>query len=210
MRVVGGIYRGRRMAEFNGRSIRPTSDRVREAIFNILSSRLGAGLPSKKTRSGFFASLRTLDLFAGTGAMGIEALSRGAQEIVFVESDPASVEVIEKNLSGLGIKSATILKKNVFDAIKTLSLKHCAFDLVFIDPPYEAGLAEKTLAELDGSGIVADDGVVVVEASIKAPLKGGVAALKNLELADERRYGGTLVYFFARRGTHASGVGRGQ
>lgn len=175
------------MAEFKGRSIRPTSDRVREAIFNILGS--GGGITPRLGAA--------LDLFAGTGALGIEALSRGAQESVFVESDPASVEVIEKNLSGLGIKTATILKKNVSDAISVLSLRHSVFDLIFIDPPYEAGLAEKTLAELDASGIAGTDGVVVVEASIKAPVKA--AGLKNLELTDERRYGGTLVYFFTRK-----------
>ncbi len=196
MRVVGGIYRGRRLAEFRGRSIRPTSDRVRESIFNILSSRSGPRLNPRGQASGFLFE-KTLDLFAGTGAMGIEAASRGAEEVVFVDSDPASVEVIEKNLSGLGIETATILEKNVSAAIKTLSLKGCVFDLVFMDPPYEAGLAEKTLVELDASGIAGTDATVVVESSIKTPVKHG--ALKNLELTDERRYGGTLVYFFTRR-----------
>ena len=183
MRVVGGIKKGRRLASFTGRSIRPTSDKVREAVFNILPR----DFPFKKV----------LDLFAGTGAMGIEALSRGAGDAVFVDNDRVSIGVIKKNIEACGLESAArIIKKDALDAIRSLSKRGEKFDLIFIDPPYESALVEKSIRAVDEEGILSADGFLVAETSKRAPVS---LELSNLERVDERSYGDTLVYFFVPR-----------
>ncbi len=179
MRVIGGIWKGRRLSSFRGLSVRPTSDKVREAVFNILPR----DFPFK----------RALDLYAGTGAMGIEALSRGAEEVVFVDSDPASISIIRKNLESLGYAGAGVLKRDSVSAVRALSKKGERFGLIFIDPPYSSGLVEKTLKAIDEEGITEAKGVIVAEASKRAPALG---EFKNIRLFDERKYGDTLVYFF--------------
>ncbi len=184
MRVVGGIKKGRRLASFKGRSIRPTSDKVREAVFNILPRE--------------FPFRKVLDLFAGTGAMGIEALSRGADEAVFVDKDEASAGLTRKNIEACGLdQAARVIKKDALDAVRYLSKRGEKFDLIFIDPPYESALVEKTLLAIDRENILAADGLLVAETSRRAPV--GVEP-PGLERVDERRYGDTLVYFFAARG----------
>jgi len=180
MRVVGGAKKGRRLASFKGRSIRPTSDKVREAVFNILPR----DFPFRKA----------LDLFAGTGAMGIEALSRGAGYAVFVDNDQASIGIIRKNIETCGLGPASrVLKKDALDAVRFLSKKGEKFDLIFIDPPYESALVEKTLRLVDEEGLLNADGFLVAETSKRSPISPG---LTGLELVDERSYGDTLVYFF--------------
>lgn len=181
MRIVGGSCKGRRLASFKGMSIRPTSDKVREAIFNILPREF----PFKKV----------LDLFAGTGAMGIEALSRGAEEVVFVDIDQHSVSVIKKNLEACGL-DAKIFKRDTESAIRQLVKFNETFDLIFIDPPYQASLIDDTLKALDTGRLLNAGGFIVAETSKRAPVK---AELKDLSLIDERKYGDTLVYFFINR-----------
>ncbi|MBI5492941.1 MAG: 16S rRNA (guanine(966)-N(2))-methyltransferase RsmD [Deltaproteobacteria bacterium] len=179
MRVIGGIWKGRRLSSFRGLSVRPTSDKVREAVFNILP--------------GDFPFKKVLDLFAGTGAMGIEALSRGAEEIVFVDSDPAAISIIRKNLDSLGYAGAGVLKRDAVSAVRTFSKKGERFGLIFIDPPYSSGLVAQTLKAIDEEGIAEAGGIIVAEASKRAPVSG---EFKNLRQFDERRYGDTLIYFF--------------
>lgn len=188
MRVVGGTRKGRRLASFKGLSIRPTSDKVREAVFNILPG----GFPFKKV----------LDLFAGTGAMGIEALSRGAEEAAFVDKDRLACDVIKKNLDACGFSGARVMRMLVKDSLVFFSRKGEAFDLIIIDPPYDSALLEDALRGIDREGLVNPGGFVVAESSKRAPLKEGFE-LKGLDLIDERRYGDTLVYFFNRRGLDA-------
>ncbi len=182
MRVIAGKCKGRRLAGFTGLSIRPTSDKVREAVFNILPR----DRPFK----------RVLDLFAGSGAMGIEALSRGAEEAVFVDMDSKAVSIIKKNLEACGLENAVILKRDVLGAIRHLSGKGPGFDLIIVDPPYDTSLFHETVEAVDASGLLRSSGVMVAETSRRAPLK---AALENLEITDERRYGDTLVYFLRPR-----------
>lgn len=179
MRIIGGRLKGRRLASFRGLSIRPTSDKVREAVFNILP--------------GEFPFRRSLDLFAGTGAMGIEALSRGAEEVLFVDNDTASVSVIRKNLDAWGLE-ARILKKDIRAALKWLTKKGETFDLIFIDPPYMASLMEDTLREV--GGVACSGAYVVAETSKRAPVKGD---FPGLELVTERKYGDTLVYIYRKK-----------
>lgn len=187
MRVVAGKSRGRRLASFKGLSIRPTSDKVRGAVFNIL------GVSSE------FAERfkKVLDLFAGTGAMGIEALSRGAVSAVFVDKDPKAVSVIKKNLELCNASGAgAVLRQDVMTALKGLSDDGERFDLIFIDPPYDSTLTSDALTATDKAGLLNPGGRVVAETSRRIPLLLDVKALK---LTDERRYGDTLVYFFTSR-----------
>ncbi len=180
MRVVGGSLRGRPLSGFKGGAIRPTSDRVREAIFNVLYSR------------GFFAfNPRVLDLYAGTGALGIEALSRGAGSAVFVDSGAQAAGLIKKNIAALGLTSmALVIRKDVRSVVEGLEKKGSLFDIIFLDPPYGAGLIDATLAS--AGAILAPHGIVVAEgpkgAIIKVPESG-------LVLLDRKVYGDTAVFY---------------
>lgn len=184
MRVAGGTCKGKTLSSFKGQDIRPTSDKVREAVFNILSTD--------------FARMTVLDVFAGTGAMGIEALSRGAKEAIFIDNSAASVEVIKKNLGicGLSATSAKILKKDALGALRMLSGCNARFDVIFIDPPYASSIIEDVLKAIADGGLLSADGVIVAETSKRAKI--GVAP-SGLECVDERKYGDTLVYFFRGR-----------
>lgn len=181
MRIIGGAFKGRRLSSFRGLSIRPTGDKVREAVFNVLS----LGFPDRFRK--------VLDLFAGTGAMGMEALSRGSTEAVFVDSDPKSVAVISKNLSALGVKDASVLKTDAVRAIRDFSRAGVTFDLVFIDPPYDSTLTGEALSAIDRGGILNPGGFIVVETSKRRP---AIECPPGLKPHAEKRYGDTVVYFF--------------
>jgi 16S rRNA (guanine(966)-N(2))-methyltransferase RsmD len=189
MRVVGGTFKGRQLASFRGRSIRPTSDKVREAVFDLLGSRGGRGFES------------VLDLFAGTGAMGIEALSRGALRACFVDNDARAVSIIKKNLEACGIEvagrgtPAKVFKRDVHSMIRSLSGSGERFDLIFIDPPYNSSLTEDVLKGPALVRLLSPGGFVVAETSRRTPALG---ADEGLEPVCERRYGDTLVYIFKR------------
>lgn len=183
MRVIGGTSKGRRLAGFRGPSIRPTSDRVREAVFNVLK-----GDPPFK---------RVLDLFAGTGAMGVEALSRGSSGAVFVEKDPRAVTVIRRNLRLCGFEDrARVFKRDVMSSIRYLSQRGERFDLAFLDAPYkEETFTVSTLGALAGRGLLTPGATVVCETSKRGP-GIDVTEIKGLELVQKKRYGDTVVYFF--------------
>jgi 16S rRNA (guanine(966)-N(2))-methyltransferase RsmD len=171
MRVVAGVYGGRRLEAPAGRSTRPTSDRVREALFSILGPIDGA---------------RVLDLFAGSGALGIEALSRGAAEAVFVDSDARAVQAIERNLETLGA-SARVHRRDALKWLESAASGEEGFDLVFADPPYSsAGRTAGRLSELLPP-LLTDTSVTVTESDKRNPL------LLTLPLADERTYGDTRI-----------------
>lgn len=178
MRVVAGTARGRRLRAPDGEGTRPTSDRVREAVFNALFS------------LGVISDARVVDLFAGSGALGIEALSRGADHAWFVESDRRAADVIDDNLTTLGFGDrSTLIRGSVVSAIGALPDD---VDLVLVDPPY----AFDEWIELMSSirTIVHDDAVVVVESdrSIETP--------DGWEKMRERTYGGTVIAFVAPAG----------
>ncbi len=180
MRVIAGRCKGRRLSGPKGASVRPTSDKVREAVFDILPRP--------------FPYSRVLDLFAGTGAMGIEALSRGAAEAVFVDSNASAVRVIKANLEACGLlDTSRVYRRDARDALRTLEKKGERFDAIFIDPPYDTSLVAGTLEEIDNLGLLNPGGVVVAESSKRAPV---APSLASMELADERKYGDTLVYFY--------------
>jgi 16S rRNA (guanine966-N2)-methyltransferase len=179
MRVIGGELKGRRLLVPRGGKIRPTSDRVREAIFDILG-------PAWNFQ-------RVLDLFAGTGSLGIEALSRGTPEAVFVEQGKGIITILRGNVKALGLKSRTwVLPLTVKRGIAVLGEKEEVFDLIFMDPPYNKGLVGKTLEEISGRAIVVSRGFVVAEHSPREE----IIPPPGLVLSQQRRYGDTAVSFF--------------
>ncbi len=182
MRITGGARKGTRLATFGHRLIRPTTDRVREAIFNVL----GQTLEGK----------RVLDLFAGTGAMAIEALSRGAKEATLVDLSAKAMEVVRRNLKLCGYTQRTrVVKKDTLAALRELSERGETFDIVFIDAPYErVELTEKTVEQIATTGVLSPDGIIVCELSKHQVLEPppGVTVMK------EKRYGDTRVYFLEK------------
>lgn len=181
MRVVAGQARGRRLRSPEGEATRPTSDRVREAVFNALFS-LGA-----------VQDARVVDLYAGSGALGIEALSRGAAHAWFVESDRSAVAVIAENLDTLGFRgSATVVPQPVESALGGLPDE---LDLVLVDPPYAFDGWVELLASIGPS--LAVDAVVVVESDRPVDLPAGWEKMR------ERTYGGTVIAFVAPAGPSA-------
>ncbi len=177
MRIVAGKHRGRRLAAPEGDGVRPTSDRAREALFNVLAHRSfrADGRP-------MLVEARVLDIFAGTGAMGLEALSRGAARATFVERDRAALAALEKNIADLGEAARTAILRN--DATALPSAKEAA-SLAFLDPPYGAGLAEPALNALAKGGWLEDGAVVIVEMGKREEMTPPVPFTP----LDERRYG---------------------
>lgn len=182
MRIVGGQFKGRAIAAPQGRDTRPTADRVRESVFNVLAhAEWSPGVEGK----------RVLDLFAGSGALGLEAMSRGAAFALFVETDATARGAIRDNIEALGLFGTTrIHRRDATDlGAKPAGLGE-PFDLVFLDPPYGKGLGERALAKLKGGGWISDDALIVFEcAADEAPATPGVTLL------DERAYGAAKVLF---------------
>ncbi|MDQ3770150.1 MAG: RsmD family RNA methyltransferase [Actinomycetota bacterium] len=187
MRIVAGTYGGRRLTVPPGRETRPTSDRVREALFSILEARAARDGGTARTEGGLsFTAPRVLDLFAGSGALGLEALSRGAASAVFVDSARLAVEAVRANLAALGL-DAPVHRCDAPAALRDAAVRGDAYDLVFLDPPYRpaAGLAAQLREALPG--VLAPRARVVAESDRRAPLALG------LVVSDERRYGDTLI-----------------
>lgn len=183
MRIVGGEFRGRPIAAPRSEAIRPTSDRTREAVFNVIahnfSSRLEGG--------------RVLDLFAGTGALGLEALSRGAAHCLFVEESAQGRGLIRDNIEALGLQGRTKIFRRDAAALGAAGTI-APFDLVFADPPYGKGLAEKALAAAIAGGWLKPEALVVVEEAAATPFLPPA----GLSLIDRRDYGDTMVAFCVR------------
>jgi 16S rRNA (guanine(966)-N(2))-methyltransferase RsmD len=172
VRVVAGRWGGRRLQAPAGEATRPTADRVREALFSILGQRV--------------AGARVLDLFAGSGALGIEALSRGAAEATFVDSAAPAIRAIRANLEALGA-AAEVRRADARRFLGAASGEARQYDLVFLDPPYR--LAGRLGSELTAAlaGVLAPGATVVAESDRRAPLE------LELPILDERRYGDTLI-----------------
>ena len=168
MRVISGEYRGRRLLEPSGRNVRPTTDQVKEAVFNIIQFDI--------------EGRRVLDLFAGTGQMGIEALSRGARECVFVDSSNESLRLVKENLRRCGARART----ECCDALGFLRRRE-GFDLIFIDPPYDSGLAAEAVEAVKEFDILSKGGIMIVESRRDAALP-----------ATETGYGSEKVYRYGK------------
>lgn len=183
MRVTSGEAKGTRLRALAGGKIRPTSDRVKEALFNALAPRL--------------AEARVLDLFAGTGGLGIEALSRGAREAVFVERDARSATLIRQNLVAARLSDRGIVRRgNALTEIPALGRAGERFDLVVLDPPYGQGLQARALRLVADENLLAAGGVATVEGHWRDD-PGEVPGLRRTRTA---RYGETGLWFYARDG----------
>jgi 16S rRNA (guanine966-N2)-methyltransferase len=174
MRIVSGRFRGRRLVAPPGLDTRPTSDRVRESLFSIL---------------GPLHDLRVLDLFAGTGALGLEALSRGAAHATFVERDHKALDALERNVRdfGLGPEEATVVRGDYRRHLRDAAARGEAYDLVVLDPPYSDAPRLGPVLDVALRPLLREGARVVTESARKQPL-----AL-DLGQVDERRYGDTLI-----------------
>jgi 16S rRNA (guanine966-N2)-methyltransferase len=188
MRIVGGSHRGRRLLAPPGDAVRPTGDRVREALFDIiLHGRFAAaGNP--------LAEAAVLDAFAGTGALGLEALSRGAAEAVFIERDAGALATLRRNVEALGEQARAHIVAG--DATRPpRGERACA--VAFFDPPYRSGLAAPALAALAAAGWIAADAVAVAEIAAREAF----APPAGFAMLDERVYGAARLVFLGRGAT---------
>ncbi len=182
MRVIAGTCRGRKLSVPPGITTRPTADRVKEALFSILSSRID------------FADIRVLDICAGTGSLGIEALSRGARSCCFIEYNVSVKAILEKNLLGVRCQDRSeILTMDAVKALHVIAGRGQRYDLVFFDPPYESDLYMRVPEALDSSGLLLPNAILVAECSVRKPLLEAYGRLKRF---DRRVYGETALELF--------------
>lgn len=179
MRVISGIARGRKLLAPAGENTRPTADRTKESLFNIINLQI-----RNKT---------VLDLFSGSGALGIEALSRGAQFCVFVEKDPIAADIIRKNLTATGFfdKSA-IFECDVYGFLKTCNK---TFDFVFMDPPYDKNLIPPAIELICKKLLLSSNGIIAAETDSNEVLP---ASIENVNLYDSRKYGKARLNFYKK------------
>ena len=181
MRVIAGVAKGRTLkAPFGSSVLRPTSDKVREAIFDII----GPGIED----SGF------LDLFCGTGAVGLEALSRGARNVVFVDNKSSSIDLVKGNLLKCGFeKNYEIVQCDALQAIRTLSNRQRRFDYIFLDPPYGSDLIIKSIEAISIGNLLLPTASVVVEHSVKKPVPEKIF---DLFCYKEYKFGDTIINLY--------------
>ncbi|HJR56450.1 MAG TPA: 16S rRNA (guanine(966)-N(2))-methyltransferase RsmD [Rhizomicrobium sp.] len=185
MRVAGGKFGGRMLVAPDDRRVRPTSDKVRQALFNILEHRDFGDFTLEGARA--------IDLFAGTGALGVEALSRGARFCLFVDDDTDSRALVRQNVEALGLTGISkIWRRDAAELGPMNTGSGGPFDLAFLDPPYRKGLADAALKSLRDGGWLAPGALLVVETAIDETL-----AAAGYEKLDERDYGETRVIFLA-------------
>ena len=179
MRIISGTSRGRKLSTMRGRALRPTSDRVKESIFNILGGEIEGKV--------------ILDLFAGTGNLGIEALSRGARRAIFVEKGKDALKVVQRNLLQCGfLEQSEIIPGEVNQAIGFLQERGESFDLILMDPPYEKGWVQKTLDRLISNPIHHEGSIMVIEHSRRESLP---EKIEGLHIIRHRKIGDTVVSF---------------
>ncbi len=186
MRIISGKARGRRLAEFSGMEIRPTPDRVREALFSILVSRLNG-----------FSDLKILELFAGSGAQALEAISRGAKQAILIDSGNTSARLVQDNIRRCHFEDQThFIHQDVFKALPALTDK-APFDLILLDPPYKKNLIPRTLDLISEYDILAKDGLICVETD-KSESLDDISDV--FELIDDRNYGSTRIRLYQSAG----------
>lgn len=181
MRVIAGQARGCTLVAPEGLLTRPTADRIKESLFNIIQAEL--------------ADISFLDLFAGSGAIGIEALSRGAGKAVFADNSLQSINAIDKNLQKTRLaERAVVLRMDSLQAIDCLSKKGEAFDIIYADPPYAKGFITKILNEIVSKELLRENGLIIVEQGSGEQLP----EVAGLEVYREKKYGATAMLFLRR------------
>ena len=183
MRIIAGIFKGRKIKQPPLKAVRPTKDRVRESVFNIISGEVPHSI--------------VLDLFAGSGAYGLEALSRGAEKAVFIEKNKRCINIIEENILALEIEhNSKLINEDAFKAIETLGEDKEKFDIVFSDPPYGKGMAKKTLIMINHYDILNPTGLLIIEherAEEVPEAQGTVSILK------QKTYKNIVISIFQRK-----------
>ena len=181
MRVISGELRGRKLEKLEGMEIRPTTDRVKESLFNMLGAKL--------------YDCALLDLFAGTGGIGIEAYSRGAAQVVFIDESTKSIKVLKNNLDKLNISDKVeIYNTDYLNAINKLAKGNRKFDIIFIDPPYLKGFAQNALVDIENNKVLNEDGIIIVEHDIKDKMPEDIG---KLNLMRQKKYGNTMLSFYS-------------
>lgn len=186
MRVISGSAKGRRLSTLAGEATRPTTDRVKESIFNLLMS--------------YVSGARVLDLFAGSGALGIEALSRGAEQATFVDKSYQAIRVINRNLASCGFaEKALTYRLSWKHAIKQFQAEELQFNLVFLDPPFDFDNYVEIIESLAGNNLLAEAAVILVEHDYKFSLPSDIGVLS---LIKDNRYGdiGISIYQLGNKG----------
>ena len=183
MRVISGTCRGKKLIAPPGVTTRPTSDRVKEALFSIIDSRID------------FTDVRVLDICAGTGSLGIEALSRGALSCCFIENNTSSKAILEKNILATCCQSRSeIIFTDVLKALHMIAERGQCYDLVFFDPPYDSELYKRVFESPDLPGLLSSGSIIVAECSVRNRLSDSYGRLKRF---DRREYGETALELFA-------------
>lgn len=177
MRIISGKYKGHQLHQFSADHIRPTTDRVKETLFNILQNDL--------------AEARVLDLFSGTGNLGLESISRGASEVCFVESHPKSIEIIRKNIEKLKIAEGyKIINRDVIKFIQ--NPPDTAFDIIFADPPFTKQMADEVMSTMSKSTLFATHTIMAIESARKEKLEREYG---DLICTDQREFGDKILSF---------------
>ncbi|TXK77490.1 16S rRNA (guanine(966)-N(2))-methyltransferase RsmD [Paenibacillus sp. N3.4] len=182
MRVISGTAKGRPLKAVPGIGTRPTTDKVKEAIFSMIGP--------------YFEGGQVLDLFAGTGGLGIEALSRGMDKAVFIDIEKKSIETVQANVQAAGFKDqAEIYRTDASRALKALAKRGQQFELVFLDPPYKLKLIAELVSSMEGQNIIVANTTIVVEHDAKDVLKETLGSFQQQRRAD---YGDTAVTIYKR------------
>lgn len=183
MRVISGSARGKKLVSLEGTNTRPTLDRVKEALFNIIQFDI--------------AGTNFLDLFAGSGAIGIEAISRGANSATFCDNSAEAIKIIKTNIANTRSNDrATVINKDYIQALKLLAEKNEKFDIIYIDPPYKSEFANKAIEEIIKLNLVSKDGTIIVETDDIE--KEQTLQMKEIQIFDKRKYGRAILIFIRK------------
>lgn len=184
MRVISGKSRGKKIVSLEGDNTRPTLDRVKEALFNIIQFKVQDAV--------------VLDLFAGTGALGIEALSRGAKEAIFCDKVPDAIKIIKQNITNTNnLDKSTIINKDYKDVLETLSKQNKKIDIVFLDPPYKTNLAIDSLQKIIMGNLLTEDGIIIIETD-DINKEQEILKIEKVEIFDKRKYGSVWLIFIRK------------
>lgn len=183
MRVISGNARGKKLVSLEGMNTRPTLDRVKEALFNIIQFDI--------------ADKNVLDLFAGSGAIGIEAISRGAKSATFCDNSIDAVKIIKTNIENTRSKDkATVINKDYSLVLKQLGKENKQFDIIYLDPPYKTDFANKAIEEIINLNLLSKDGIIIVETDDNK--KDETINTKNIKIFDKRKYGRAILIFIRK------------
>ena len=184
MRVISGTARGKKLTTLEGLETRPTLDRVKESVFNILQFNI--------------KNAKVLDLFSGSGALAIESLSRGADKAILCDNSYRAIKVINKNLEDTRLKEKTIvIKKDYIYALDEIKKENKKFDIIFLDPPYKTNYIYKSIEKIAEYNLLTEEGIIVAETDDKNKIEE-IKNIKNIEIYDTRRYGIVFIIFIRK------------